>query len=638
MAKVSQSFWTPRGSDVLRFADFQIDPSRAELRRIDGRVIKLRPKPFDMLTFFATEAGRVISKRELMERFWPGVHVGEDSLFQCIREIRAALGDNQRQILRNISGRGYLFEADVTGDPSLDAEQPALDAIDAEAAAPDAAGHNISMPVIVENMPAMAPADPIVLLPQRQENSAVAAGGLVDPAIDAGRQPEREVALHAPPATCPLSRRAFAAAIVAVLLVAAGVAMAPMLNSQTMMRQDRPTISVTAIVTADGDPQVRALAAGASERLSSGLARIENIRVVAPGQVTARASLQRPSVRDGCADYVVNTELQKDEQNWLLRSRMERTANGEIVWSAEVTVAHGDADRDTLQSRLAAAVGHPLALRVNAILNDAVAGAEGAPGSAKVAVEQATASIVQTSPERFRVAETMLRKALTDTPDNVDVQAALAALQLRGIQMVWYKPEEREAVKQSAHDLMERVLRAKPTYVPVLESYCRLLSATNRFVDSLVACARVLSFDPWNGLAIYHMGLNQIFLGRFEEAVTNFKLADQYDTPPVSRWTWSLGAGLALVYLERFDEAATWLERSLAVTQGTGRTHFMLMTAYHRLGRHDEARAMLARGMELRPGATADNVGPPTANTSPVYLEAAAKVREIFVEAGMPRR
>jgi tetratricopeptide (TPR) repeat protein len=120
--------------------------------------------------------------------------------------------------------------------------------------------------------------------------------------------------------------------------------------------------------------------------------------------------------------------------------------------------------------------------------------------------------------------------------------------------------------------------------------------------------------------------------------VTNFKLADQYDTPAVSRWTWPLGAGVALVYLERYEEAAPWLERSLAITQGTGRTHFMLMAAYHRLGRHAEAQAMLAKGMALRPGATADNIGPPTANTSPVYLEASARVRDILVEAGMPRR
>jgi hypothetical protein len=47
---------------------------------------------------------------------------------------------------------------------------------------------------------------------------------------------------------------------------------------------------------------------------------------------------------------------------------------------------------------------------------------------------------------------------------------------------------------------------------------------------------------------------------------------------------------------------------------------------------------MLLKGLALRPGATADNIGPPTANTSPRYLEGSAKVRDILVDAGMPRR
>ena len=38
----------------------------------------------------------------------------------------------------------------------------------------------------------------------------------------------------------------------------------------------------------------------------------------------------------------------------------------------------------------------------------------------------------------------MLEKALAEDPDNVDVQVALAALLMRGVQMVWLSPAERE--------------------------------------------------------------------------------------------------------------------------------------------------------------------------------------------------
>src|SRR5919106_1161452 len=103
---------------VLRFAGFELDRQRVELRGPGGEAIKLRPKTFDLLTLFATNPGRTLSKRELMATIWPNVHVGEDSLFQCVREIRAALGDNRRQMLKLVSGHGYLFDVEVTSAPA----------------------------------------------------------------------------------------------------------------------------------------------------------------------------------------------------------------------------------------------------------------------------------------------------------------------------------------------------------------------------------------------------------------------------------------------------------------------------------------------------------------------------------------
>ena len=99
---------------MLRFSGFELDSERAELRRPDGETIKLRPKTLEILRLLAANAGRVLSKQQLMEAVWPNVHVGEDSLFQCIREIRTALGDDKRQVVRVMSGRGYLFQAEVT--------------------------------------------------------------------------------------------------------------------------------------------------------------------------------------------------------------------------------------------------------------------------------------------------------------------------------------------------------------------------------------------------------------------------------------------------------------------------------------------------------------------------------------------
>ena len=44
----------------------------------------------------------------------------------------------------------------------------------------------------------------------------------------------------------------------------------------------------------------------------------------------------------------------------------------------------------------------------------------------------------------------MLERALAEDPDNVDVQVALAALLMRGVQMVWLSPAEREPAETAA--------------------------------------------------------------------------------------------------------------------------------------------------------------------------------------------
>ena len=88
----------------------------------------------------------------------------------------------------------------------------------------------------------------------------------------------------------------------------------------------------------------------------------------------------------------------------------------------------------------------------------------------------------------------------------------------------------------------------------------------------------------------------------------------------------------------RDEDAVPWLQRSIAITPASGRTHMLLAAAYQRSGRTDEAKAAMKKGLELRPGTTALNVSPPTKNASPVYLEASEGIIRAMVEAGLPER
>jgi DNA-binding winged helix-turn-helix (wHTH) protein/Flp pilus assembly protein TadD len=513
---------------VFRFAGFELDRAGGELRAPDGTTVRLRPKALEMLRVFAANPGRALGKRELMEAVWPNVTVGEDSLFQCVRELRAALGDSRRQIIRLASGGGYVFAA-ATASP---AQGPGDGATVEAAAGPDLVGRT------------------------------------------------------------------------------------------------SPVLAVPPILDASQDPRGAAMAAEVTGRLIDGFARIDGIGVVAP-----RSDSPSPP----SSDFELRGELRRDPRSWSLRARLTRTATGEIQAVAAVSVDVDEPDADLQWSRLAAGVGHPLARRLNELREAAPPATGGAKiGGAKVVIEQALASINETTRERFGMAEAMLRDALAEEPDDVDIAVALAALRLRGIQMVWYEPDEAIAVETQASAAIERALRTRPHSIPVLETSGRFLAATNRFVESLVTCARALSLDPWNGLALYLTGLGQLRLGRFEDARASFRQAARFDTPRVSRWTWYLGLGWVNLLMDDAEEALPWLQRSIAITAASGRTHMLLAAACQRLGRIDDAKAAVLEGLKIRPGSTARNIAPSRKNTSPVYARASDRVVQLMVAAGLP--
>jgi DNA-binding winged helix-turn-helix (wHTH) protein len=100
---------------TLRFDEFELDPSARELRRAGVRV-PLQPKAFDLLTYLARNRDRVVSRRELLEAVWPGVHVTGASVGRALKSARAALGDDaeRARFLLTLPRRGWRFVAPVS--------------------------------------------------------------------------------------------------------------------------------------------------------------------------------------------------------------------------------------------------------------------------------------------------------------------------------------------------------------------------------------------------------------------------------------------------------------------------------------------------------------------------------------------
>jgi TolB-like protein len=99
--------------ETLRFGNVTLDISRGSLRDSAGAEVALRPKSLDLLLVLARNPGRTLSRDELFDAVWPNVTVTEDSITQCVREVRRAIGDREGRILRTVMKRGYCLDVAV---------------------------------------------------------------------------------------------------------------------------------------------------------------------------------------------------------------------------------------------------------------------------------------------------------------------------------------------------------------------------------------------------------------------------------------------------------------------------------------------------------------------------------------------
>lgn len=96
------------------FDRFVFIPERQMLLK-DDVVVRVGGRAMDLLSALVERPGEVISKRQLMERAWPGLFVEECNLKVNIAGLRKALGDDvgAARFIATITGRGYRFTAPV---------------------------------------------------------------------------------------------------------------------------------------------------------------------------------------------------------------------------------------------------------------------------------------------------------------------------------------------------------------------------------------------------------------------------------------------------------------------------------------------------------------------------------------------
>lgn len=136
----------------MKTATFRVDLKDERLWR-NGQPVQLTNKAFQLLRFFVRNPNRLITKDEILDTLWPGVHVSEGLIKEYVHDLRVALGDNPKHpvFIETVHARGYRFlggveEVNRSGSPAAlsgprtgpqsESAAPTMDALPAVAVLP----------------------------------------------------------------------------------------------------------------------------------------------------------------------------------------------------------------------------------------------------------------------------------------------------------------------------------------------------------------------------------------------------------------------------------------------------------------------------------------------------------------------
>ena len=535
--------------------DVELDVGAYQLRR-GGGTLNLERIPMELLLLLAENAGRLITREQIVERIWgKGVFLDTDnSINGAMRKIRQALKDDPEKprFIQTIKGKGYRLIAPVE---VIGSSAPLLPATSGAAASPND---------VQVNTPALAPAG-----------------------FRLFGSPWLAVAL--------------------AFLLLFGFATATLLTRlRAPISHSIPTRTMLAVLpfaNLTGDSSQQYLADGITEEMITRLGRVDpdRISVIAPTSVM-KFSRKRPSLeqvgRELAAQYVLQGSVRRDSDRVRVSAQLSRVRDGSQIWACDYD--RGLKDLLLVQAEIAEEVADEVQLTVAGDRNSA-----SSPRRLKVAATSAEAHDLylegryfwdQRSREGFLKAVQWFEKAKAKDPVYAPVYAGLAdaytMMSTYGYAPAEdYMPKAREAAIK-ALQLDDSIAEAHTSLALIAETYdWDWQTAEKEF-------RRAIELDPSYATAHQWYAEALAYQGRFDEALAESRKARQLD--PLSVIV-AADNGAILYYARQYDRAIERFRGVLEMAPTTARAH-LIIAAYIENGQIHQAFGELEKWGHEAPG------------------------------------
>jgi TolB-like protein len=405
-------------------------------------------------------------------------------------------------------------------------------------------------------------------------------------------------------------------------------------------KHEPPRLSMVVLPLANlsGDPQQEHFVDGVTESLTTDLSRIRGSVVIARN--TAFAYKGKPLDvktlgRELSVRYVIEGSVQRGGNRMRVNVQLIDAEMGNHLWAERFDKLLTDLfdTQDEIVARLAGA------------LNDQLAAAEArraekapTPDSMDLYFQGMAWINKGHAPENVAQAHKCFDRALVADPGNVEALVGSArADATEGINLFGTDPT---AALAAAEAKLIKALSSVADH-PRGNMWLGLVDIwTKRAAEGIAKCERALELDRNLADAHANIGFGKIFIGRAEETEAHIAEALRLSPRDPYAYIWMGRAGLANLYLGRWQQAIAWYRRSIEANRNFPYIYFILGTALAQLGRLDEARSAIKAGLALNPTFTVTRFYTAWAAMSddPIYLSQFEAILEGMRRAEVPEQ
>jgi TolB-like protein/DNA-binding winged helix-turn-helix (wHTH) protein/Tfp pilus assembly protein PilF len=561
--------------------DFELEPDKRRLSTQTGTSVHLANRPFQVLLYLIDNRDRVVGRQELLDRYWDGRDVYDETLTKCVGAIRKALDDQQKDQPRFIETRwaeGYRFIGPI---------REVLNGHSGEVAGNGHSTHALELLPASES-PVPASRD------------------------DVRRRP---------------GRTALFALVLAALVLAGAASMLVDNRRRVAGETRRPvrSIAVLPLTNLSEDPANDYFSDGLTESLINALSRIEGLKVV-----IARSSAPQVKGRDldpkevgkqlGVAS-VLEGSVRKSKDSVRVALRMISVEDGTVLWAGDSNeralkdlfalqdeIAHNMVS--ALRVQLSTEGDRALAHRYTKDVEAYQLYLKGRYFWNKRTEEGLRKSIeyfeqARSRDEHFALAYAGLADAyvhlnLYSATEQKDAfpkakQAAERALQIdeslaEAHTTLGYIREQYEWDWAGAEAEFKRAIELNPNYATAHQYYSEYLALVNRTQESIAQIERAHELDPYSLIIVTELSYPYQWARQWDKALTQLDKALEMD-PDFT---------LAVFYAARchlqqgnYDEAISLSRKAVNLSGGSPLTVAGLGYAYAVAGKQTQARDLL---------------------------------------------